>query len=145
MVKLPSENCVIPWPYVFQKCQILFPPALILMHSGCATFVCASSSPTVFAPQSWWGSTHGERTSCDNTIMMFMNTKKHVVGCQVEIGLISCRTSLNLVNGGASLTTILGTRVLAALVGHLVRLWGCVPSSPGEPPFIPLPCTLLKI
>ena len=33
-------------------------------------------------------------------------------------------------NGGASLTTILGTRVLAALVGYLVGLWGCVPSYP---------------
>jgi len=64
---------------------------------------------------------------------------------KVEIGWISCRTSLNLVNGGTSLTTILGTRVLAALVGHLVHLWGCVPSSPGETPFTPLPCALLKI
>jgi len=53
---------------------------------------------------------------------MFMNTQKHLIGCQkVEIGLISYRISLNLVNGGTSLTTLLGTRVLAALVGHLHR------------------------
>ena len=71
----------------------------------------------------------------DNTIN---DVHEHPEACdwvsKVEIGLISSRTSLNLVNGGASRTTVLGTRVLAALVGHLVCLWGCVPSSPGESP-----------
>ena len=113
---------------------------VLLSHSVC-------SSPTVCAPLPQCvllrlgGTVHMESPS-DNTIN---DVHEHPEACdwvsKVEIGLISCRTSLNLVNGGTSLTTILGTRVLAALVGHLVGLWGCVLSPPGEPPLHPSMCT----
>ena len=111
------------------SCILDVPPLCVLLsHSVCSSDLVG---------QCTW------RAPSDNTIN---DVHEHPEACdwvsKVEFGLISCRTSLNLVNGGTSLTMILGTRVLAAC---LVGLWGCVPSSPVEPPFIPLPCVLLKI
>ena len=108
------------------SCILDVPPLCVLLsHSVC--------SSDLVGQYTW-------RAPSDNTIN---DVHEYPEACDwvsmVEIGLISYRISLNLVNGGASLTTILGTSMLAALVGYLVCLWGCVPSPPGEP----LPCAPL--
>ena len=51
------------------------PPFCVLLSNS----VC--SSPTVCAPQSWWGSTHGE-PPLTIPLMIFMNTQKPAIGCQ---------------------------------------------------------------
>ena len=100
------------------------PQCVLLSHSVC--------SSDLLGQYTW-------RAPSDNTIN---DVHEHPEACdwvsKVEIDPISRRTSPNLVNGDTTIIIILGTRVLAALVGHLVGLWGCVPSHPGEPPFTPL-------
>ena len=51
------------------------PPLCVLLSNS----VC--SSPTVCAPQSWWGSTHGE-PPLTIPLMIFINTQKPAIGCQ---------------------------------------------------------------
>ena len=61
--------------------MVKFFPSSTHFHAFWMCHLCVCSPPTVFAPQTWWGSTRGD-LPLTKPLMMFMNTQKHMIGCQ---------------------------------------------------------------